>query len=186
MLKKFISFLLVAMLLVLTSCGNGGVVETTDDTKSNTTSQYTEKYICNKIIATYRPTSPYEYPDTEMLDESPNTKAELDEIMRKYIRISKMYLDWNFSIIIEWRDTEDLEKIEDIKAAFPNASSSIVKFNKKNGVLAWLHFPLKGMSLSELVSYEPLYDIVYELAQSEDVVKIYIGESACPYIVGPA
>ena len=181
-MKKFISIILTLTLLILTSCGEGSTVETTSDTKPNTTSQYTEKHICNKIVATYRPTSTYEYPDTEMLDESPNTKAELDEIMGRYIRISKMYLDWNFRIIIEWGDAEDLEKIEYIKAAFPDASSSIVKFNKKNGVLSLLHFPLKGMSLSELVYYEPFYDIVYELAQSEDVVKIYIGDS-CPYMV---
>ena len=181
-MKRLISFLLIALLLVLTSCGNGGTVETTADPMPNTTSPYTEKHICNKIVATYRPTATYKYPDTEMLDESPNTKTELDEIMGRYIRISKMYLDWNFRIIIEWRDAEDIEKIEDIKAAFPDASRSIVKFNKKNGVLSLLHFPLKGMSLSELVCYEPLYDIVYELVQSEDVVKIYIGDS-CPYMV---
>ena len=51
-MKKLISFLLIALLLVLTSCGNGVTVETTADaiTTVDPIAAYHEKRNCFKLI----------------------------------------------------------------------------------------------------------------------------------------
>ncbi len=169
MLKKFISFLLIAGLLVLTSCGNGNSLEIATDviTTVDPVEAFREKRNCFKLIVDTN-SDTFKDKDEKIVNEGPTDKESLFKLTEKFINTLRMYDYPGFHICIEWlaeRDAELISKIESEFSVKVSASHFSLRFDK---------YDLPQSEFCEKVS-ELLYDIV----SNECVARVYLTD-ICP------
>ena len=181
MLKKLISFLLIAalliaLLLVLTSCGNGGAVETTTDaiTTVDPIAAYHEKRICFKlIVCTVSDT--FEDKPEKIVNAGPTDKESLFKLTEKIINTVRMYDRPGIHICIEWSGigTGAGEVISKIESEFP--------VEVYLGPINLNHFGLRfdKYDLSQSEFCEKVSELLYEIVSSESVARVYLSDM-CP------
>ena len=167
MLKKLISFLLIALLLVLTSCGNGGVVETTTDaiTTVDPIAAYHEKRNCFKLIVNITSSTFKDKPE-KIVDASATDKESFFRLIEKSINTFQMYGWGGAHICIEWvgivnADAELISKIE---------SELSIKISSSHFSLRFENFDYDCEKVSEFLYY---------IVSNENVAKVHFTDM-CP------
>ena len=182
MFKKLISFLLVAMMLVLTSCGNGGVVETTTDaitTVDPAIAKMQETQACCKLIVHTKLYADTVYPGTAISNESPDSKESFEELVKRFIEVLKMYDYVDFDVCIEWLGEKNADLVSKIESEYSVQGKSCLSGSTR------FDFSMEDFDLSQDEYCDKLSEFLYSIVRNDYVKRVLLSDW-CNHIPTPS